>query len=549
MDLSVREALGNTALKHGKLLAGEKGLDNSIKWVTIVEVLEDTNRLAEGEFLITTAYGLAGQTSKKMDGLIENLAVRKLSGVAILTGFYLPEITGKIIEQADKYNLPLIELPSFLNFSDITRSILQKIVNRQYELLDFSENIHQELLQLVLSSKSFSSIADLLAVRTGGSILICDANWNTLALHGTNHLSGSYLDEILPSFKTPELVNAMERREIVCFESLCESVPTMNVASPVTADGKNYGYVILMKPLRYFSELDRISIGHAAMVCALEFLKLSAIKETEWRMEGDFLEEILAGKWLKASMIMERGQLMGFDFSKVHSVFLIKICSALPEKSEDALKEHLYRLYEITRQIFQKREIKIFPKLRHDSLVLLLEGESLYRQEILRAIDEIHEKWSALSPNRKIIIGIGNNRHSIDQLSKCAEEAELAIKFGHFLKQRNQVCFYSDLGIFHWLIQLYEQKVDLKVMCHHVLGNLMDYDRKHGRELLETLETYLALNENLQQTAGALFIHRHTLKYRLSRIEAKTGLDLKNHHHRNQLQMAIYIHKFLQALE
>ena len=213
------------------------------------------------------------------------------------------------------------------------------------------------------------------------------------------------------------------------------------------------------------------------------------------------------------------------------------------------MKEHLYRLYEITKQIFQERHINIFAKLRPDSLVLLLEGETLYREETLQATEKINERWSALSPNRKIVIGIGNNRHSIDQLSKCAEEAELALKFGHFLKQQNQVCFYADLGIFHWLIQLYEQKVDLRVMCHNILGNLLEYDRKHGKQLMETLETYLALNENIQQTASALFIHRHTLKYRLSRIEAKTGMDLKNHHHRIQLQMAIYIHKFLQTLE
>ncbi|MDA8096935.1 MAG: helix-turn-helix domain-containing protein [Clostridia bacterium] len=165
------------------------------------------------------------------------------------------------------------------------------------------------------------------------------------------------------------------------------------------------------------------------------------------------------------------------------------------------------------------------------------------------AAQQISAIWNTQVPTQKVVIGLGNNRDSIDQLFKCAEEAELALKFGHFLKPCHQVCFYSDLGIFHWLIESYEQKVDLRAMCDHLLGRLLEYDRKHGNQLIDTLETYLSYNQNLQQTAGALFIHRHTLKYRLKRIEAKTGLDLKNHHHRLQLQLAIYIHKFLYAVE
>ncbi|MBO8129034.1 MAG: PucR family transcriptional regulator ligand-binding domain-containing protein [Peptococcaceae bacterium] len=547
MTLSVREALETTALKYGKLLAGEGGLDNTIKWVTVVEVLEDTKRLAEGELLVATGYGLEREEEKRAR-FIPSLAERKLAGVAVLTGFYLPEITRELVEQADKYNLPLIELPGFLNFSDITRSILQKIVHSQYELLDFSENIHQELLQLVLSNKSFPSIAELLAARTGGDILIYDANWELVARYGMGHISGERQKEILVSFKSGELTAALKRGEVVCFESLYDAVPMTNIAAPVTAENKNYGYIVLIKPHKYFSELDRISIGHAAMVCALEFLKFKAIKETEWRMQGDFLDEILAGKWVKASMITERGRLMGFDFSNLHNVCIIKLCITPTISNEARVKEHLYCLYEIAKKAFGDYHIKVFAKLRHDSLVLVLEGETLSREEILLATERIKERWASSAPNIRIMIGVGDNRRSIEQLPKCAEEAELVLKFGHFLKLRNQVCFYGDLGIFHWLIELYEQKVDLRVMCDNALGNLLEYDRKHGKKLMQTLETYLALNQNIQQTASALFVHRHTLKYRLSRIEAITGMCLNNPDHRIQLQLAIYIHKFLSTL-
>lgn len=548
MALSVREALGTTALKYGKLLAGKEGLDNNIKWVTIVEVLEDISRLAEGELLVTTAYGIDGESGKKSE-FIKGLAEKKLSGVAIMTGFYLPEISNEFIEQANQFKLPLIELPSFLNFSDITRSILQKIIQSQYELLDFSENIHQELMQLILLNKSFPAIAELLSTYCGGNVAVYDANWELMTFENPLKYDGQYQSELINSLTLKELKDVLDQREILCYESLRKNVPMMNMVAPVAADEKTYGYIVISKPLKLMTEIDRISIRHATMVCAIEFLKINAVKDTEWRMQGDFLEEILARKWINTSMILERGKLMGFDFSVPHNVMIIKLSSVITRQGDTGVDKNLIILCEMAEQVFRASNIKIFVKFRHNSLVLLLEGQTLFREEISVAAEAIQERWSAAAPNIKIVIGIGSNRRLIEHLARCAEEAELSLRFGHFLKTRNQICFYVDLGIFHWLIELYEQKVDLKAMRDNILGVLVEYDRKHGNQLMETLETYLAMNQNIQQTASALYIHRHTLKYRLSRIEYKTGMSLKNHHHRIQLQMAIYIQKFLQALE
>lgn len=63
--------------------------------------------------------------------------------------------------------------------------------------------------------------------------------------------------------------------------------------------------------------------------------------------------------------------------------------------------------------------------------------------------------------------------------------------------------------------------------------------------MLETLDVYLYNNQNIQTTAGDLFIHRHTLNYRLKQIETKTGLQLKSADDRMQIQLAIMAYKLL----
>lgn len=50
-------------------------------------------------------------------------------------------------------------------------------------------------------------------------------------------------------------------------------------------------------------------------------------------------------------------------------------------------------------------------------------------------------------------------------------------------------------------------------------------DQKSG-QLIKTLRSWLAHNQNMARTAEALRIHRNTLNYRLQRIQEITGLDL-----------------------
>ncbi|MGL4282454.1 helix-turn-helix domain-containing protein [Eubacterium aggregans] len=57
---------------------------------------------------------------------------------------------------------------------------------------------------------------------------------------------------------------------------------------------------------------------------------------------------------------------------------------------------------------------------------------------------------------------------------------------------------------------------------------LRAYDAQHHTSLYETLGCYLENERNLTRTARALFLHRSTLLYRLSRIEALTHLDLED---------------------
>jgi hypothetical protein len=60
-----------------------------------------------------------------------------------------------------------------------------------------------------------------------------------------------------------------------------------------------------------------------------------------------------------------------------------------------------------------------------------------------------------------------------------------------------------------------------------VLGALIEHDRRHRSQLLRTLEAYLACSGSWSRCAEMMHVHVNTLRYRIERIEALTGRDLR----------------------
>src|SRR5699024_6219408 len=112
-------------------------------------------RIQKGEFLITTGFNLM-KDKTRFNNFHELLRSSSVAAVAIYTSFYMSEIPKSFINAANENNLPLIEIPIDINFSEITRAILEQIVNKQSHVLAHSERIHDELSNLILNDQSLN---------------------------------------------------------------------------------------------------------------------------------------------------------------------------------------------------------------------------------------------------------------------------------------------------------------------------------------------------------------------------------------------------------
>jgi purine catabolism regulator len=84
---------------------------------------------------------------------------------------------------------------------------------------------------------------------------------------------------------------------------------------------------------------------------------------------------------------------------------------------------------------------------------------------------------------------------------------------------------YKDLGSFQLLLSLQEDEA-LRLFCDSILGPIEASEGHYGGELMRSLEAFIEENGQWERAARRLYCHRHTLRYRIKRVEELTGRNL-----------------------
>ncbi|AMA74279.1 MULTISPECIES: PucR family transcriptional regulator [Aneurinibacillus] len=509
MSITLKEALQLPDIQQIKLVGGHGGLHRIIKWVTIVEIIEDVTRLQEGEFLITTGYGLDTEANRK--DFIARLARQNLSAVAIHTGFYMKQIPPEFIAAANAYDLPLFEIPRHMNFSEVTKALLGHIVNRQLQLMQDTQQIHRELTLLALNNKGLAPLAHTLAAHLQADVEVYDANGKWL------EGSGQTTEAISPA----ELVEALGPKKTSSSILLAEN----EWLHPIATDREHYGFLYIKKraPL---TEMDRLIVEQASMVCAIEFLKQKAVDEALLRLQENVLDELLESREQDETKLQKLAQRLGYRLEGTMAVM------QLASPSTESIRPFIQRWV-------QKQNKPVLMREKQKTITLLMTIQQ--EKEIIRAAQSLQQEALSFLPPGALYIGLSEPFHGLSQIADQARLARLALQVA--IAAGEPLLSYDKIGAYAPLLQMQEAGISLEQLYRPLLDPLIEYDQKHGSSLIDTLECYLQNNSNIKNTAAALFIHRHTLKYRLEQIAEKTGKELQNAHVLTQLHLALMAYR------
>ena len=101
-----------------------------------------------------------------------------------------------------------------------------------------------------------------------------------------------------------------------------------------------------------------------------------------------------------------------------------------------------------------------------------------------------------------------------------------------------EVASYKDLGAFQLLLSLQDDDA-LSSYCQSVLGPVEGDEGEYGDELLRSLDVFIEQNGHWERAAQTLYCHRHTLRYRIKRVEQLTGRDFTQARDRIEFWLAL----------
>jgi purine catabolism regulator len=153
--------------------------------------------------------------------------------------------------------------------------------------------------------------------------------------------------------------------------------------------------------------------------------------------------------------------------------------------------------------------------------------------EIARAArDELAGTFGGVRAAASRPVAVGSLRRAFHE-ARCALEAT-SLANG----DAPEVASHHDLGAFTLLLALQDEEA-LRAYSDGLLDPIERTEGEYGGELLRSLEAFIENNGNWERAARQLYCHRHTLRYRIRKIEELTGRDLGRATDRIELWLAL----------
>ncbi|WP_092332404.1 PucR family transcriptional regulator [Desulfosporosinus hippei] len=549
MEITVKDAMKIGPLSTSEIVAGYQTLDNVVKGVTIMEAPDIVNWLAGGELLLTSLYAAPAGTLNYKD-FVRKLAEKGVAAIAIKVGRFVERIPEDMIEAANQYGLPIIELDANVRFVDVMYPIMAELFNNQVVKLNYYKIIQERFTALALHCLGLEKIIRTLEDLIGNPVAVYDRNFKSMS---TTTPQIEKFIEIADLFQKESLNEKLSfYRQMVRFPDLGEE-PVPQVVVPIRAFNQVKAYLTVVEKNKRLQEMDFICLEHAATVVTLDLVKKVAVQEVEQKFQNDLLENLITGN-TALNNTLERATLIGWDLTKPYTIVLFDIDNIdgiLANTKESPDKMYLQELksdvVSIITNAIRRHTKNFILGTKNDAIILLWPSPEVYNgllDQIKKTGKEIQEQIKKKVKSVSVAIGIGDVALKVDEIPRSFKEARDAITFGRMIQGQHVIEAFSELGVFRILCKFAERN-ELHSFVPKQLLVLMEHDKINEADLLKTLEIFLDCNGNASKAAKKLFIHYKTILYRLERIKEITGMDLETNEHRLEIEIGLKIIRLL----
>ncbi|MGN5637032.1 PucR family transcriptional regulator [Streptomyces sp. AC154] len=495
--------------------AGADRLDTPVRWAHASELADPVRYMEGGELLLVTATNLDAASPEGMRRYVRRLAGSGVVGVGFAVGVNYDEVPGALIEAAEEAGLPLLEVPRRTPFIAIAKAVSSEIAADQYRAVTAGFEAQRELTRAALAGDGPGELLTRLAAHVDGWAALYDASGAVLAA--------------APDWaarRAARLTPDVERlRDRPAPASVVVGGSDDRVELQSLGTGRRARGALAVGTGAALGTAERYAVNSAVALLTLITARSRSLQGAEQRLGAAVLRMLLAGQPDHARAVA--GDLYG---GLLDAPFRLLIAEASESSTTAQLAEAM--------ETAASRSGETVLMVPEGERLVVLAADGGAAVAACTAYAETQEERPAHEPadDSHVVVGLSAPAGPI-AVSAAYKQAEQALSVAR--RRGRALVEHEELATGSVLPLLADDAV--RAFADAMLRALYEHDTKGRGDLVASLRAWLSHHGQWDAAAADLGVHRHTLRYRMRRVEEILGRSLDDPDSRMELWLALKV--------
>lgn len=546
MNITLNWLINESSLNNLRCLTSINNMNNPIKNINILDNPDVLKWIKKDEFVLTTGYIFQDNPEFQIK-ILRELKSIGCSGLGIKIKRFFNSIPENMLKEAEAIDFPIVEIPFYYSFSDISRIVYNELHTKQLKHIETQYSVIDKISDCYFKKLGLDEMIKILSEFLNTPVLAIDSDYNLLSIFITEKYKyilndSSTLDIELYNDSSYNQNNSTNNtRELYKRFSINYNIFDFHTIMFPNVSGE---LCILVE-----DELDSTHISFLNKVInifALEVEKVISSNKIVHQHHNFFFDYLLSNKELSDSEIINLCNFYGFNYLKKRICVTIILDKTESDYNKNAMIKSLNDF--VTNILCSKNEsfkcinqnmfcIFIFFNNNIDNFSAL---NSLYKN--VESLKNYLEKNLTCT----FKIGISRCHSEINTIDLAFKDSIDSITLNTHLNENEIISSYNTQLIYHTLKKL--PKSNLQKIYDDNICKLVEYDKENNSDLMSILKMYYRCKFNSSETSKKLFIHRNTLLNKLDKIKSILNIDLENYDINVSLYLGICSYELLNLL-
>ncbi|MEU4210613.1 PucR family transcriptional regulator [Streptomyces sp. NPDC026206] len=538
MPLTLASLVQHSALKLTVLAGGDR-LETPVRWAHVSELADPVPWMDGGELLLITAMKIDAEDRETMRRYVRRLVRAGVVGLGFAVGVNYEQVPPALVEAAEEEGLPLLEVPRRTPFLAITKAVSAAIAADQYRAVTAGFEAQRELTRAALAPEGPAALIARLAAHLGGWAALYDASGAVVAAapDWAARRAARLGADVERLRERPAPASA-----VVGSDAADEGGDRVELQSLGT--GRRTRGVLAVGTDAPLGTAERYAVHSAIALLTLTTERSRALQDAEQRLGAAVLRMLLAGEPDHARAVA--GELYG---ALLDAPFRMVVAEAVEGTGEEGRTQDaadpLGALADAVETAASRVAEPVLVVPEGERILLLVPDGGAAVGACVAYARALEARRAAASRQRDRGAAAGPDGGGAalglsaptgpSGAAAAFRQAEQALAVGR--RRGRALVEHEEVAAGSVVPLLADDAV--RAFADGMLRALYDHDATGRGDLVASLRAWLSRHGQWDAAAADLGVHRHTLRYRMRRVEEILGRSLDDPDARMELWLAL----------